>query len=528
MPQPNRRQFLQSALLSAGTFPLLPPCARARAVASTGLRLGDPAAFSFEGLAARAQALSKTPYEPPYRPAPGLVQQIDYDAHGKLRFRRDHALFGEQGAYPVTFFSLGKLFPNSVRMHQVQDGESREILYCPSYFDMPARSVARKLPEDAGFAGFRLHESVARDDWETQDWVAFLGASYFRTIGALGQYGLSARGIAVNTTAGGVEEFPSFTEFYLERAANPDAPVRIHALLDGPSITGAYRFDCTRRSGVGMEVDAQLFLRQDVEQLGVAPLTSMFWYAEHDRPRRVDWRPEVHDSDALTIWTGRGERLVRPLNNPARVITSSFVDRNPKGFGLVQRDRNADHYLDGVNYESRPTLWVEPLGKWGRGQVQLVEIPTDDETNDNIAAFWRPEGEVKAGAELRYRYRLHWDAAEPGRPSHIAQVVATRIGRGGQPGQPRPEYATKFVVEFAGEAVERLPDGKLPTAVVQTSRGKVVDADVERVPHTRRVRAQFDLHVRGGESVELRMHLRHGQRALSETWLYQFQPRASA
>jgi glucans biosynthesis protein len=280
-----------------------------------------------------------------------------------------------------------------------------------------------------------------------------------------------------------------------------------------------------------MDVEAQLFARTAVAQLGIAPLTSMFWFSEYDRGFRTDWRPEVHDSDGLVIWNGKGERIFRPLNNPSRVITSSFVDQTPKGFGLVQRDRDFEHYLDGVNYDKRPSLWVEPLSDFGKGAVQLVEIPTNDEIHDNIVAFWNPAEPVKAGQSLRFNYRLHWLKGEPYPATQLASVYATRIGRGGQPGKPRPAGVTKFVVEFAGGPLDSLAKGELPKADISASRGTVSYVFVEPIPSTRRYRVQFDVALTGNDPCELRMFLRSPapskDKALSETWLYQLEPRMS-
>lgn len=518
----DRRAFLASAA-GASIAGVLGQAATGLA-GSRGLRLGAGRRFRFDELAGRARSMARAAYAPPPRPAPDVVQRIGYEAHGKIRFRRDHALYADgPGAYPATFFHLGRYFPHSVRMYAVQGGTAREILYSPAYFDVPAGSVARQMPSEAGFAGFRLHESRERADWKTQDWVAFLGASYFRAIGALGQYGLSARGVALNTAAAQAEEFPAFTELYIQPAMREEDPVHVYALLSGPSIAGAYRFALWRNAGVVMDVEAVLFLRRDVARLGVAPLTSMFWYGEYDRPRMLDWRPEVHDSDGLALWTGGGERLWRPLNNPPQARVSSFLDGDPKGFGLLQRDRDLGHYLDGVRYERRPSLWVEPLGGWDAGAVQLVELPTDDEIHDNIVAFWTPEAPALAGNSYRFAYRLHWLAEEPYPPAHLARTAATRIGRGGEPGKPRPDGVQKFVIEFAGGALDELRS-ETPTAVITASRGKTSLVFSEPVPGTRRWRAHFDLHAAGGEPVDLRLYLRLGDRALSETWLYQHFP----
>jgi periplasmic glucans biosynthesis protein len=492
----------------------------------SGLTYGKPVPFSFDTLIERAQKLSQQAYAPPARPAPEVVKKIDYEAHGKIRFKVDRALSASgPGVYPATFFHLGQFFQKTVKMHALQDGKAREIVYASGYFDMPADSIAKKLPKNSGFAGFRLHESNKRADWKRQDWVAFLGASYFRTIGSLNQYGLSSRGLAVNTTAPGGEEFPDFTEFYLESPAKEGDPVMIYALLDGPSVSGAYRFACRRTTGVVMDIECALFLRQDVAQLGISPLTSMFWFSEYDRQFRIDWRPEVHDSDGLALWTGAGERLWRPLNNPTRVVTSSFLDKNPRGFGLLQRDRVFEHFLDGVNYDKRPSCWVEPQGEWGQGSVQLVEIPTDDEIHDNIVAFWVPAQPAKKGTTFRYRYRLHWQGEEP-YPAEAARVFATRIGRGGEPGKPRPKGVTKFVVEFAGKPLEQLAQGAKVDAKISASRGKISYTFTEQIPSTKRWRAQFDVTAEGSEPIELRCYLASGKQTLSETWMYQLEPRA--
>ncbi|TAL53111.1 glucan biosynthesis protein [Pandoraea sp.] len=528
----KRRTFLVStsaaaALAALGVAPA--------ALAADRLKLGKAAPFSFDGLIEQARELAGKPYVAPPSPPREILDKINYQALGHVKFNTDHALFANgPGQFPVTFFPLGKFFPIAVHMHVVSHGASgdkaREIIYQASDFDMPADSPARQLPAGSGFAGFRFQESRLGDqhklDWRKNDWAAFLGASYFRAIGALYQYGLSARGIAINVAqAGQPEEFPNFTNFYFETPTSDSDTVTVYALLDGPSITGAYRFVMQRAKGVLMDIDAALFLRRDVARLGIAPATSMYWFSETAKGAGVDWRPEVHDSDGLAMWTGAGEHIWRPLNNPPRTTASAFTDDNPRGFGLLQRDRNFDHYLDGVHYERRPSLWVEPLEGWGAGTVQLVEIPTDDEIHDNIVAMWVPKAPAKAGANYRLRYRLYWLADEPF-PSPLARCVATRLGRGGQPGLPRPKGVRKFVVEFLGKPLEKLPFGTLPEAVLWASRGTFSYVFTEAVPDgvPGHWRAQFDLKVDGKAPVDMRLYLKLGDQTLTETWLYQYYP----
>lgn len=520
---PRRRNLLQGMLVAAAGIGGWRP-GSALADAPSRLELGPARPFSFELLSERARALASAPYLAPPDP-PAAVAEIDYDRHGEIRYRPELALGAQgPGIYPATFFHLGKWFRQPVRIHVVEGDGAREIRYRRNYFSIPEGNPARRMPDGAGFAGFRLHEARVRDDWRTQDWVAFLGASYFRAIGALGQYGLSARGIAVDTAIEGPEEFPGFREFYLQPALAPDAPVVVDALLDGPSVSGAFHFQIHRRRGVIITVDSRLFLRRDVRRLGIAPLTSMFWYGEHGRGRELDWRPEIHDSDGLAIWNGIGERIWRPLRNPLRATTSSFMDRDPRGFGLLQRDRNFEHYLDGVRYDLRPSLWIEPLGDWGKGAVQLVELPTDDEIHDNIVAMWVPAGEARKGAHYSYRYRMHWLEDEPYPASQLARVAATRSGRGGEPGTTRQPGQVRYVVEFAGATLAGLAPTAKVEAVVSSSTGaeRVLLARAEPVPALGdRWRALFDLAFEPGEVADLRLYLRLGARTLSETWIFQ-------
>ncbi|MFD2175791.1 glucan biosynthesis protein [Rhodobacter lacus] len=497
-----------------------------------------PFSFSYDALVERARGMAQAPYAPPFQPAPEIVAQIDYQRKGELVFRTAKAPFsgqpgtGPQKGYPLEFFPLGKYATKRVQMFVVEAGRATEVPYSADFFDMPADNPARKLPHNAGFAGFRLQEWAEAEDWTHQDWVAFQGASYFRAIGAAGQYGQSARGIVINAASNGKpEEFPDFTEFYIEQrpGASADDPVTVCALLDGPSVTGAYRFQLTRGQqrarGVGMEIEAQIFLREDVDRLGLMPLTSMFWFGEYGRDRLLDWRPEVHDSDGLEMWAGSGERIWRPLNNPDGTRISAFTDTDPKGFGLMQRDRDFDHYQDGVLYDRRPSVWVEPLTPLGKGEIQLMEIPTDDEINDNIGAFWVPEGPALKGAHYALHYRLHWQNLCPVPAENIAQTVETRIGRGGQPGLPRPENVYNFAVEFDRPAVMRqIPYGVFPKVVVSTSAGTISRTFAEPMPNGNIWRANFDLALLPGEIADLRMYLELAGRPLTETWLYQFSP----
>ena len=497
--------------------------------AQGAVQLGPAQPFSFEALKEQARDAADKRW---VRNAPldaAVLQKIDYDAYQQIRYRADHSLqLDKDRRTPVQLFHLGKYFMEPASIHLVAGGVAREVTYSSQLFEMPVAHVARRLPDGIGFAGFR----VMAPDLKT-DWLSFLGASYFRSSGPFNQYGISARGVAIDTAMPQPEEFPRFTAFWLEGAPDNATALTIHALLEGPSIAGAYRMRTERYAdarGISrcvMEIECELNARKHIRRLGVAPFSSMHWYGKYNRPRVADWRPEIHDSDGLAIWTGAGERIWRPLNNPPRVTTSVFVDHDVKGFGLLQRNRDFAHYLDdGVFYERRPSVWVEPLDGWGRGAVQLVEIPTDDEAHDNIVAYWSPDGPFAAGESRRYRYRLSW-VDDISFPDNLGRATGTWIGVGGRPGHKRPKGARKFVVDWQGAVFEGLGRHEGVEVVVTASRGTVSNVDTHPVVDQRgRWRSLFDVRAPGSEPVDMRAYLRVKDRALSETWLFQWLPEA--
>ena len=487
-----------------------------------GVQYGAAEPFSFDTLKAQARDLSKQAYVSARSPFGETLDKLDYDAYQQIRFRRSATI--PLGNTPVQLFHLGRYFQEPVRMHTVADGQAREIVYDTSLFDMPADHPARALPAKTGFAGLRIMGPSLDNDW-----YSALGASYFRSPSPYNQYGLSARGLAIDTGLPSPEEFPRFSSYWLEAGEGQSLP--IYGLLDSPSGTGAYRI-ATRRSTserdihrITQDISLELYARKDIERLGIAPFSSMFWYGEGSRKQAADWRPEVHDSDGLGILTGTGERLWRPLNNPPRVQTSAFLDSDPKGFGLQQRDRDFVSYLDdGVFYERRASVWVEPGEGWGEGAVHLLEIPTDDEIHDNIAIYWNPKQQLKAGQSKAWSYRLTWTDDVP-LPDGLGRATASFSGMGGRPGTKRPEGVRKFVVDFQGEVFRGLDRQSGVKLIVTASRGEVSNSYTHPVVDQReRWRALFDILTTGKEPVELRAYLSHDGKALTETWLSQYFP----
>ena len=514
----DRRNFLKSAAALGAANAFLPATASAQTTA--------PQAFDFAVLKGRARALAGAAYQPVPDVVPRTLANLNWDQLQAIRFQRDHALWAKDGlAFRLQFFHLGRGYRESIRMFEVVGGQERVIGYDPAMFDYQGSGIDGKaLPADLGFAGFRINFQT---DWEL-DIAAFLGASYFRAVGAEKQYGLSARGLAIDTGMDRKEEFPLFNTYWFERPV-PDAKrLVIYALMDSPSVAGAYRFEIAPGDTLTMEVDAALYPRKSIERLGIAPLTSMYQHGENDRRMADDWRPEIHDSDGLAMWTGVGERIWRPLVNPPDLRVNSYLDENPRGFGLLQRDRQFDHYQDdGVFYERRPSLWVEPKNPngWGKGAVQLVEIPTIDETSDNIVSYWNPLEKAQPGQELLYAYRLHWGAQAPYLPA-LAQAVATRTGIGGVVGFDRKYFSWRFVIDFAGGELAQLGAGAKVEPVISVSRGSVETTSARPQPQISGYRAIFDLRPldNSNEPVDLRLYLRADGKPLTETWIYQWSP----
>jgi glucans biosynthesis protein len=486
---------------AAGLLALVPQTA-------FGQRRGAPkggTAFSWELLQQRAAALAKSPYRAPQPVAEAAG--LDFDAMGTISYRPEKTLAGG-----VRLFPIGNVTAVPVTINLVEGGRARPVPFSKDLFQTGGKAMP------LGFAGFRFMESGRESDW-----LAFLGASYFRAAGSQDQYGLSARGLAVNTGIADREEFPTFTEFWIEAKGRDSYTV--YALLDGVSVTGAFRFDCRHPDGVEQDVSSVLHLRRDVERLGIAPATSMFWYDDRARRTATDWRPEIHDSDGLAMLTASGERIWRPVRNPAAATIDSFADANVRAFGLMQRDRNFDHYQDdGAFYDRRPNLWVQPKGDWGAGSVMLYAFPAVGETVDNIVSFWTPKAAAKAGQTLRFDYRLTWGSDDPsvGKGAH---VVDCWVGAAGRPGLPPTPGARKLVVDFVGPALAGLTRQSGVTADIGVTNGKVLHiAAYPVVGQANRWRVTADVTTKDDAGADIRLYLKRGDGALSETLLVPVTP----
>ncbi len=485
------------------------------------------AATLFEDVAGLARERARAAYRPPGGNLPPALTGLDYDQYRSIRFRPEAALWRGAARFELQLFHPGFIHREPVRLNLVEDGRITRVPFDATLFRYEGRAApaADAGRPDLGYAGFRIHYPL--NDAAIKDELAvFLGASYFRLLGRGHVYGLSSRGLAVDTALESGEEFPVFREFWLVRPAPEATTATVYALLDSPSVSGAYRFALEPGAGTTVGVDARLFARADVAKLGVAPMSSMFLYGPNRLARFDDFRARVHDSDGLLVHTAADEWIWRPLGNGPDVQVSAFPGGTPRGFGLVQRARRFADYLDAeAGYHRRPSEWIVPLdGDWGGGRVELLEYAVGSEFNDNVAAYWVPDEPFEAGDERRYRYRIvMFDdrlAAQT-----LAAVERTRIGWDALPGahDPPPRSRRRFVVDFAGGTLSA-PNAPPPIGVLETSTGEVSDLVVHPLPEDEGWRASFRLAPEGREPAELRLYLVRDERPVSETWSYVWHP----
>ncbi len=467
--------------------------------------------FDFADVQTRAQALAAQPYVEPKSDLPAWMQSLNYEQHRAIQFDRDHAWWRAQKLpFQLQFFHPGWLFKVPVRINEIVGGRVQPIDYSRALFNY-GETKTGEIPEHTGFAGFRIHYPLNHAGDEL---AVFLGASYFRAVGRGMAYGLSARGLAIDTGEPKPEEFPRFDEFWVVRPAAGADSVTLFALLNSPSATGAYRFTFHPGDETVTDVKATVFFRRHPAVVGLAPLTSMFQHGENSGWSKDDFRPEVHDSDGLLLHTGADEWIWRPLANPPATRVSTFSDKSPRGFGLMQRDRQYEHYDDlEANYHLRPSAWVEPVGDWGAGAVRLLEIRSPDETSDNIVACWVPATLPAIGHPLTYEYRLHWVAQPKGLPPS-GFVVSTR--QGGVLDHPERR---RFVVDFGGVPFDG-PERDMRGMVTVGPGAKLVTTPGVQVIRPLGVwRVVFELIPDGsGRPVELRCFMQDGKDILTETW----------
>jgi len=485
--------------------------------------------FTFQHVIDQAQKLAQQPYQDTSgNKIPDFLKNISYDQWRDIRFKGSKTLWqNERGPFKIRFFHLGFYYTLPVIINYIDNRGGHQFLFSPDLFDYGKNDFKGKIPSDLGFAGFRIHYPINIPSYDDEIAV-FLGASYFRAVAKGQLYGLSARGLAVNTATDGGEEFPFFREFWIVKPHQYDKEITIYALLDSQSVTGAYEFVIQPGKETMMRVHSKLFIRKKIEKLGIAPMTSMYLYGENSSMGNGDFRPQVHDSDGVLISTAWGEWIWRPLVNPKQLLVNTFNVGTPRGFGLFQREVNFDRYEDlESRFDLRPSLWVTPQQDWGAGHVELVQIPSDDEHNDNIVAFWVPQKSPEAGDQLDFSYHLEWGRANAKAPS-LGTIADTRVVR-------QPDGA-KFVIDFLGKEIDSFSSQQDLNADISITEGyRILEHQVFKNAVTGGWRLVFQIQLdkqgplkdvlpQKQSAVGLRAFLKNGSHPVTETWDYAFVP----
>ncbi len=504
----NRRDFLRKFSVAVCALNL------------PSVALGQRQSFSRELVLNAARALAAVPYVAP-TPVPEVLLALDYSAYREIEYQTDAAIWGGTPTrFSIELFAPGNLYTTGVDISVVENGEVVPISLGSETFSVPTPEIGAVLEELGQVAGFRLHYPINSESRQ-EEFVVFQGASYFRAVSRGQQYGLSARGLAVDVAEPTGEEFPTFTRFWIERPSSRSDSIVVHALLDSPRVAGAYRFGIYPDDPTRIDIDVTLFARTTLTHVGLAPLTSMYLFGTMDRSDRPEYRNAVHDSTGLAMLTGQGEHLWRPLNNPLDLQVSSFVDRNPRGFGLAQRDREPDDFEDlMMGYHERPSAWVTPVGDWGEGHVVLVEIPTPSEANDNIVAYWRPARPLEPDLPFSFGYQLSWPDDTP-LPATLGRVQRSAYGL---------KLGTQWyevVIDYTG-----LPEGLDPDLdsdldedgmhfEVSFSNGVLVELVAQpNGPAGARLFVAFD--PQGARMTEIRLQPMHNGVPIGETWLFRW------
>lgn len=481
--------------------------------------------FQFQTVIDKAETLANSAWKAPQQ-VPRFLQELSYHDYQGIRFKPESSLWREDdGPFSVMLIPPGLFYHHVVGINIIENGESAPLAFDKTQFSYPNSEIEKLMPADLGFAGFKLTFPFDAPDIHNQ-FLVFAGASYYRAVGRNNNFGLSGRGMAVNTGLPSGEEFPAFTEFWLEKPAADAKSLTFYGLLNGKSLAGAYQFTVTPGDETNMQVKSVLFPRQEMELAGIAPLTSMFYYGENTLRPDGEWRPEVHDSDGLLVHDGASnEWLWRPLNNPASLTMDYFATEELRGFGLIQRDTDFRSYMDPeAGYGTRPSAWIEPEGNWGKGHVVLTQLPTPDETNDNIVAFWTPDTKLQAQGPHAFSYTAHFGATDLA-SSPMAQAVDSFLGDGKRIGGGDADGAVRVIVDFAGGPLEeREADAPVTGEVTALEDGELIEHFVEYVPAIKRWRLSMLVRPASNRPLSIRAFLLEGEEALSETWTYQLVP----
>jgi periplasmic glucans biosynthesis protein len=471
---------------------------------------GKSRSVTFETVVELARITSLEKYKPVSRP-PAALTSLDYDRFRDIRFKEESTLWRQSGLpFQARFnFTAGEYTSDPITVYEVNRNSAKQMRFSPDLFTFgPLAKLSEADQARGNFAGFHIRYPIDKPD-RLDEVVSFRSASYFRPRAKNQIYGISARGIAVDTL--GRENFPAFTTFWLVHPAPNDSEMKIFALLEGRDLTGAYEFRVQPGAETKIHVRARLFPRNTVKDVGFAPLTSMYWYGENTSNTFGGWRPEVHDSDGLQIQRANGEWIWRPLAWAPQRQVNTYADTNPRGFGLFQRDTDFTHYQDlEANYHLRPSAWMQPDGDWGPGEIVLMQNPARDEYLDNVVAYWRPRGGIRAGETIDLAYTLV-SFTENGALPPIGRCVSTRIDY-----QEKPNFRL-IMLDFSGVP----PDANAVPEVWVGKNGILSDVKLFQIPGTNLWRVSFGVTTTNtNESIEMRCTLTRDGKPATETWSY--------
>jgi glucans biosynthesis protein len=470
--------------------------------------------FSGPAVVDLARALAVKPFAAPNLDLPSALTNLTYEAYSAIRAKPEGLIWSDDSSgFVIEPLHRGFIFTNPMQINLVEGGLSRRLNYDASKFVFGGVNLPAP-PAKLDFSGFRV---LRRDDrGEMQELAIFQGASFFRSAARGQNLGVTSRGLSIRTGDARGEEFPFFRTVWIEKASRAANALTINALLDSESVSGAYRFTIHPGDATIIDVECSLFPRAALDNFGLATMSATSLFSPLDRRGDDDVRDAAAECTGLQMFTGAGEWVWRPVSNRNNLQISEFVDSNPKGFGFLQRNREFDDFYDLIqHWERRPSLWVEPIGDWGPGSVELVEIPSDNENAQNMIAFWRSKTPLAKGQQADFAYRQFWCWSPPSRPP-AAAVTGSRGGRGGAARQRR------FLVEFRGDALgdfTRMADVK---ANLTASPAKIVSLRTYPAPERKSCYVQFDIDVASDNACELRLTLESQGAPLSETWLYRW------
>ena len=492
------------------------PCAAQESPAPAplqGFALGDPAPFDPGMVTEAARNLSKRPFRPLSADIPGAFRDLSYEQYATIRQRPGTAIWGaENTGFAIEPLHRGFIFSDPMEINLVADAKARRVLYDPALFDFGKLAVPSDVG-DIGFSGFRV---LAQGLNGFSDLAIFQGASFFRAVAPGQTLGTIARALSIKTADPRGEEFPAFRAVWIERPTLAAGALLIHALINSESVTGAYRFTLRPGDATIIDTECALFARVAVDNLGLATMSATHISGPIGERRNDDLRPSVSEVTGLQMLTGKGEWLWRPVANRDTLQISTFVDENPRGFGFLQRDRNFDHYQDDdQHFETRPSLWIEPIGDWSAGGVQLIEIPSDSETNHNIIGYWKPMQTLAAGSETFFAYRQFWCWNPPEQPP-LAIVTQSRSGRGSSPKRRH------YVVEFAGDILSTPQNMAAMKPNLNVAPGSIVLLRTFCSTEKKSCRILFEIDPGNETYSEMRLVLEAEGKPISEAWLYRW------